>query len=263
MKKMKALIVEDERMAQAQLTRLLESRFPDIEVVAATGSVHDTVAYLAADPPIDVIFMDVELADGECFEIFRQVPVRAQVIMTTAYDTYAVKAFEAGSIDYLLKPIGEEALARAVGRCRERIAQQAAAGDATRGPAFDVEALLAAVGGRAPKPYKERFVVSVGERIIPVPAQSVAAFFSEDKANYLFTDEGERYLFERSLDALETELDPAEFFRISRGAIVARHAVRSVSRHFSGRLRLDLRPAPPFEPTVSRARVEDFLLWLE
>ncbi|MBO5545666.1 MAG: response regulator, partial [Bacteroidales bacterium] len=124
---MKALIVEDERMAQAQLTRLLESRFPDIEVVAATGSVGDTVAYLAADPPIDVIFMDVELADGECFEIFRQVPVRAQVIMTTAYDTYAVKAFEAGSIDYLLKPIGEEALARAVGRCRERIAQQAAA----------------------------------------------------------------------------------------------------------------------------------------
>ena len=130
MKKMKALIVEDERMAQAQLTRLLESRFPDIEVVAATGSVHDTVAYLAADPPIDVIFMDVELADGECFEIFRQVPVRAQVIMTTAYDTYAVKAFEAGSIDYLLKPIGEEALARAVGRCRERIAQQAAAANA-------------------------------------------------------------------------------------------------------------------------------------
>ena len=184
---MKALIVEDERMAQAQLVRLLKVHFPDIEVVQATDSVRATVEYLSADPPLDLIFMDVELSDGECFEIFRQVAVHAQVIMTTAYDSYALKAFEAGSIDYLLKPIGEDA----------------------------------------------------------------------------FTGSGERYLVESTLDALEGELDPERFFRISRGAIVARSAVRSVSRHFSGRLKLELQPAPPFEPTVSRARVDDFLKWLE
>ena len=229
---MKALIVEDERMAQIQLAHLLATRFPDIEVVHFTDSVRGTVAYLAADPPIDVIFMDVELSDGECFEIFRQIPVRAQVIMTTAYDMYAVKAFEAGSIDYLLKPIG-------------------------------VEALLSAMEGRQRKQYKERFVVYVGERIIPVRTEEIAYFFSEEKANYLYTSEGARYLVEATLDALEGELDPERFFRISRGAIVARSAVRSVSRHFSGRLRLDLQPAPPFEPTVSRARVDDFLKWLE
>ncbi len=257
MKKMKALIVEDERMAQAQLTRLLESRFPDIEVVAATGSVHDTVAYLAADPPIDVIFMDVELADGECFEIFRQVPVRAQVIMTTAYDTYAVKAFEAGSIDYLLKPIGEEALRRAVGRCRERVSAGAAQ------PGIDVQTLLAAVAGSTQKRYKERFLVYVGEQIIPVQTDRIACFFAEEKANYLLTDEGARYLVETTLDTLEQDLDPDRFFRVSRSAIVSRNAVKSVSRHFRGRLRLDLQPEPPFEPTVSRARVDDFLKWLE
>ena len=201
--------------------------------------------------------MDIELSDGDCFEIFRQVPVHPQVIMTTAYDSYALKAFEAGSIDYLLKPIGEEALRRAVGRCRER----ASAGGVPQG--IDVEALLAAVAERTQKRYKERFVVHVGEQIIPVQADGIAAFFSEDKANYLLTEGGERYLVEFSLDALDAELDPARFFRISRGAIVARSAVRSVSRHFSGRLRLDLQPAPPFEPTVSRARVEDFLTWLE
>ena len=253
---MKALIVEDEKMAQAQLVRLLGAHFPDIEVVHATDSVRSTVEYLAADPPIDLIFMDIELSDGDCFEIFRQVPVHAQVIMTTAYDSYALKAFEAGSIDYLLKPIGEEALRRAVGRCRERAAAGGAAG-------LDVEALLAAVAARAPRQYKERFVVYVGEQIIPVRTDDVAAFFSEEKANYLLTEGGERYLIDSSLDALEGELDPEHFFRISRGAIVARSAVRSVSRHFSGRLRLDLQPAPPFEPTVSRARVDDFLKWLE
>ena len=134
---MKALIVEDERMAQAQLVRLLAACFPDIEVVAATDSVRGTVDFLAADPPVDLIFMDVELSDGECFEIFRQVPVKAQVIMTTAYDSYALKAFEAGSIDYLLKPIGVEALVRAVGRCRERVASKAGG--------IDVEKLLASL----------------------------------------------------------------------------------------------------------------------
>lgn len=248
---MKALIVEDERMAQAQLARLLKTHFPDIEVVQCTASVEETVAYLAADPPLDLIFMDVELADGECFEIFRKVPVKARVIMTTAYDSYALKAFEAGSVDYLLKPIGEEELKRAVDRCRERM-----------GSSIDVEKLLAAV--TAPqKQYKERFLVYVGEQIIPVRTDEIASFFSEEKSNYLLTDEGKRYLIDSTLDALEGELDPAEFFRISRGAIVSRRSVRSVSRHFSGRLRVDLKPVPPFEPTVSRARVEDFLKWLE
>ena len=253
---MKALIVEDERMAQAQLVRLLKAHFPDIEVVQATDSVRSTVEYLSADPPLDLIFMDVELSDGECFEIFRQVAVHAQVIMTTAYDSYALKAFEAGSIDYLLKPIGEDALRRAVGRCRQRLQSAPAAG-------IDVEKLLAAVTGTAKKQYRERFVVYVGDRIIPVRTDEIAGFFSEEKANYLFTESGERYLVESTLDALEGELDPERFFRISRGAIVARSAVRSVSRHFSGRLKLELQPAPPFEPTVSRARVDDFLKWLE
>ena len=250
---MKALIVEDERMAQAQLARLLKTHIPDIEVVQCTASVAETVAYLAADPPIDIVFMDVELADGECFEIFRQVPVKARVIMTTAYDSYALKAFEAGSVDYLLKPIGEDALKRAVDRCRERTGA---------GNGLDVEKLLAAISAPQ-KQYKERFLVYVGEQIIPVRTAEIASFFSEEKSNYLLTDEGKRYLIESTMDALEEELAPEAFFRIARGAIVSRRSVRSVSRHFSGRLRLDLQPTPPFEPTVSRARVEDFLRWLE
>jgi len=118
---MRTLIVEDEVMAGNMLARTLTENFRDIEVVGITESVRASVDWLnahAADPP-DIIFMDVELSDGDCFEIFRQVEVRSQIIMTTAYDTYAVKAFETGSIDYLLKPIGLDALTRAVNRCRE------------------------------------------------------------------------------------------------------------------------------------------------
>ena len=109
---MKALIVEDEKMARMQLAKVLSSEFPDIEIVATTDSVSSTVAYLDGGPEPDVIFMDVELLDGNCFEIFRQTEVHSKVIMTTAYDTYAIKAFEVGGIDYLLKPIGLEALKR-------------------------------------------------------------------------------------------------------------------------------------------------------
>ena len=143
---MKALIVEDEVMAANMLARTLTGNFPDIEVVGITDSVRGTVEWLGSHASPDVIFMDVELSDGECFEIFRQTQVKSQIIMTTAYDTYAVKAFETGSIDYLLKPIALEALTRAVTRCRERVADN------------DIEAVLKVLADKAgnrPPPLQE------------------------------------------------------------------------------------------------------------
>ena len=116
---MKALIVEDEQMARARLIRMIETDFPEVEVVGQTDSITGTLDFLRLNGDPDIIFMDVELSDGDCFEIFRQRDVTSKVIMTTAYDSYAVKAFETGSIDYLLKPIGTAALQRAVRRCAE------------------------------------------------------------------------------------------------------------------------------------------------
>lgn len=255
---MKAYIIEDEQMARAQLMRLLAANFPDIEVVGSADSVTGAVEFLSTSPGIDVIFMDVELSDGDCFEIFRKLSVKTPVIMTTAYDSYAIKAFEAGSVDYLLKPVDLGPLQRAVGRVRERSAQ-----------AVDITALLAAIGSPAavpsapaPKQYKERSVVRAGDRIIPMTADEIAYFYSEDKANYLMTHEGEKYIIESTIEQLSSELDPAKFCRISRGCIVSRPAVKSVSRHFSGRYLVVATPPAPFEMTVSRARVEDFLSWL-
>ena len=248
---MKALIIEDEKMAQANLARLLKNSFPEMEIVAMIDSVRGAVEFLSARPKLDVIFMDVELSDGICFEIFRSVQISAPVIMTTAYDSYAVKAFEAGSIDYLLKPVDSDALLRAVGRARERLNASAS-----------IENLLSAMGQDS-KQYTEKSVVRCGDLIIPIQSSDIALFFSEDKANYLLTKNGERYLIESTIDSLEGELDPSKFYRISRGCIVAFSAIKSVSRTSTGRLVVISQPASPVELTVSRGRVEGFIAWLE
>lgn len=251
---MKALIVEDEIMASTRLARTLEENFPDVEVAGATDSVAATVEWLESHPAPDIIFMDVELSDGDCFEIFRQTEVRSKIIMTTAYDSYAIRAFEAGSVDYLLKPISLEALSRAVSRCRERR------------DSGDIAAVLRSLGGTVesrPPRYKRRWLVRLGDKIIPVDSGDVAYFYSEDKANCLVVADGSRYIVDYTMDSLEHRLDPDQFFRISRGCIVSRHAVKSVTRHLNGRLKLSVDPVCDTELLVSRARVDDFLAWLE
>lgn len=235
---MKALIVEDEAIARARLAKLITANFKGIEICGETDSIRATVEYVDTHPAPDIIFMDVELSDGDCFEFFRQRDLNSCIVMTTAYDAYAIKAFETGSLDYLLKPIGEEALARAVGRCRERCT------------------------GVAVKSYKDHLVVRVGEKYIPVSTAVMAYFLSEDKSNWLVLGDGTRYLVDSTMDALEKDLDPAQFFRISRGCIVSRSAVKSVLRYINGRLKLSLEPESSQDLLVARARVDDFLKWL-
>ena len=250
---MKVLIVEDEIMAQKSLTRVLMQNFSDMDIVGYADSIQSAVNWLT-DPKnsADVIFMDVELADGVCFEIFRQVDIKAKVIMTTAYDSYAVKAFEAGSIDYLLKPVDSTALKRAVARCR-----------ASGG--VDIESLMKALGGiGAPrKEYKERYIIRINDRIVPLETSNIAYIYSEDKNNYLVTFEGKKYIIDSSLDVIADEINPEQFFKISRSCIIAMKAIGSITKQAGGRLRLTAVPASDFEMTVSRSRVDDFLRWLE
>ncbi len=251
---MNVLIVEDEIMAQKSLARLLAQNFPDMKIVGYSSSIKSTVEWLRTpDNTADIIFMDVELSDGECFEIFRQFDVRSKVIMTTAYDSYALKAFEAGSIDYLLKPIDPAALKRAVARCR------------MSGGNIDVEALLKAVGSnfQNQKGYKERYIVKFNDRIIPLQTSNIAYIYSEEKTNYLVTFEDQKYIMDSSLDVISEELNPSEFFRISRSCILSLKAIGSIIKQQGGRLRVNATPRPSFEMTVSRSRVEDFLVWLE
>lgn len=251
---MNVLIVEDELMAQKSLQRVLLQNFPDMDIVGCTTSVKTTVEWLRKpENHADIIFMDVELSDGICFEIFRQTEVKAKVIMTTAYDSYALKAFEAGSVDYLLKPIDPDSLKRAVARCR------------MSGGRIDAEALLKVLGSAnvPKKEYKERYVVRFNDRIVPLQTSNIAYVYSEDKTNYLVTFDDQRYIIDSSLDVITEELDPEHFFRISRSCIVQMKAITSIIKQGGGRLKIVPEPKASFEMTVSRSRVDDFLTWLE
>lgn len=229
----RAMIIEDERMAREQLAHVLAANFPDLELVATSDSVKDSVKYLSENRQPDVIFMDIELLDGNAFEIFRRVDVKSSVIMTTAYDSYAIKAFETGSIDYLLKPISLDRLKQAIGRCRENIG------------------------------YRTILTIHCGKSIIPVSTDEIAFFFSEDKANYIMTFRKERYLIETKMEQLETELDPKKFFRISRGCILNRSALISTERADGGHLTVKSEPQAHFLLTVSRSRAGAFLKWID
>ena len=236
-------------MAQANLCRTLLREYSDIEVVGMTGSVKETLAWLSnPDNRPDVIFMDVELSDGDCFEIFREAEVNAKVVMTTAYDSYAVKAFEVNSIDYLLKPVEKEALDRAVERCRKSVTNT------------DVSALLTSLNEKPE--YRQRFMLRLNDKILPIPVDRIAYFISEDKMTWMYTSDGQKYVMDQSLDVISTELDPSTFFRISRNCIIASTAVRSIIKLQGGRLKINHLPECPSEILVSRSRSDDFLAWM-
>ena len=245
---MKALIIEDEPRARAHMISLLADNFPEVEVVGAIGSVKDSIQWLCANPAPDVIFMDVELSDGNSFEIFANIDVPAPVIMTTAYDQYAIRAFQVNAVDYLLKPIDVEDLKRSIGRV--------SAGETSRPES---------VRKMIDQAFKEKFLIKLNDRIVPVRASDIAYVYSESKNTYIVTSAGSSYVLDDSLDTIAASLDPASFFRISRSCIISEGVIDSVSRLMGGRLRRTLRPEFPAlaDFTVSRARVDDFLSWLE
>lgn len=254
---MKALIVEDEILSRNNLVNAVARMFDDVEIVGSQASVKGSVEFLKAHgSEVDIIFMDVELSDGMCFDIFSQVDITAKVIITTAYDNYAIRAFEINSIDYILKPIDPEALRRAVDRCRKALQESH-----RQAAAFDVDALRRALSGG--QSYKHRFVIHIGDRITVVNASDTAYFHAEEKCTYLVTVSGKRYIIDRTLNALQEELDPSCFFRISRSCIVAVDSIVSISRPSGGKMVLTLQPKPDFEVTVSRFRTNEFLDWLE
>ena len=254
---MKALIVEDEKLAQQTLMRALARNFTDIEVVAVTESVKGTLAWLRTPGNVvDLIFMDVELQDGSCFEIFKNETITAKVIMTTAFDKYAVRAFEAGSIDYLLKPFDDDALQRAVSRCRS-VSEN-----------FDVNVILSAMRRFArerssdQKTYRRRFIVRLGQKIIPIETSDVAYVYVEGKSKYIVKNDGTKYFFDQQMESILDELDPQVFFRISRNYIISSYAIKGIERIYGGRLKIIMDPPPETDMIVARSRVSDFMAWL-
>ena len=254
----KVLIVEDEIPAQVNLKKLIEKCCDNSQIVTTLTSVRSTIKWLEENPHgADVIFLDVELSDGISFDIFDKVEINAQVIITTAYDNYAVNAFRVKTLDYLLKPSTESDIRRAWERCKERIEQQSTP---------NLEALLDIVSkanATKDKEYKKRFIVKMGEKIIIIPVEDIAYCYSEDKSTYAVNRNGTRRLLDYSLDTVQEMLDPKIFFRISRSYIVSINSIENISKHLGTRLKLQLNPHTEDEVVVSRSRTSDFLEWLD
>jgi DNA-binding LytR/AlgR family response regulator len=246
---MRILLIEDELPAARQLTKLLLAYNPDFQVIDTLDSVEQSVRWLTTHPQPDLIFMDIQIADGLSFDIFRQVQVTSPVIFTTAFDQYAVQAFRVNAVDYLLKPIDVEYLGQAL----QKIENQ------TVSPQFDLAELTRFF---RPVEYRERFLVKNGQHFSYIQTADVAWFRSSDGLTQAYCTNGKKYLVDHPLDDLERVLDPKQFFRVNRHLTLCVQSIQKIHPHLNGRLKLDLTPDAHEEVFVSRDRVPEFKAWL-
>ena len=252
---MTALIVEDEKPAAEHLVRLLHECDHELSILHITDSVSQTVKWFKSNPVPDIMFLDIQLADGPSFEIFQQVDVQCPVIFTTAFEEYAIKAFKINSVDYLLKPVGMDELNFALGKFKGLDLQ--ASSNSLLGK--KVELLMQMMT----KEYKSRFIVNIGPRIKAIECTKINYFFSLEKSTFLCTDTGKTYDISYSLDQLEPQLDPAKFFRISRKYIVNIEAIQEIITYSSSRLKLIIKGSDDESILVSRRKINEFKEWLE
>ena len=248
---MKVIIFEDEPRAANHLERLLAKFAPNMAVIARLESVRNAIKYQHNNPEPELIFSVIQLADGLSFEIFNHLDVRCPIIFTTAYDHYAIEAFKTNGIDYLLKPIEEERLQKAIEK----------AGHFSLG--LFIEKLLAMNNPTFEKTYKSRFMVKLGDKIKSVPVEDILLFYSQEKATFIHTPEGRTYCIDYSLDQVEPMLDPEFFFRINRKYIVSIQACTYILAWTNSRLRLKIDGVDDPDIIVARERIQEFKNWLD
>jgi DNA-binding LytR/AlgR family response regulator len=247
---MKIVIIEDEFFSAEKLSHQLRKIDAAIEVVAILPSVERCLEWFKNNPEPDLIFSDIQLEDKESFELFRQLPIEAPIIYTTAFSDYALKAFKQNSVDYLLKPIDQEELRAALKKFENQ----------------EYRMLKKGLRYQAEKPkevFKERFLVKKGNGLAVIKTAEIAYFKSEQKLTFLVTFDNHKYVIEPTLDQLTEQVDAKKFNRISRSRLVSLDCIKKIHNHFNGRLKLELHPPEEEEVFVSRERVQAFKDWLD
>lgn len=251
---MQALIIEDEKPAARRLARMLEQE--GVEVTDTLHSVEESILWFSQNEAPQLIFLDIQLSDGLSFEIFDTVSVNSPIIFTTAYDEYALQAFKLNSIDYLLKPIDQEDLHTA-------LAQYKNMSPVNHPVQMDFEDIRKLLVNPLEREYKMRFTARVGPHIKIIQADEVECFYSENKGTYAATVEGRSYLLDTTLEQLEQELSPKQFFRVSRKFYVHIDHIADIIAYTNSRLKIKMKRFREGEIIVSRERVRDFKFWLE
>ncbi len=249
---MKVLIIEDEKIASEKLRSMLLEIDPKIVVIAQLDSIKESVEFLLHNS-VDLIFLDIQISDGISFSIFEQVEVKTPIIFTTAYDQYAIKAFQLNSIGYLLKPIRKQELQDCLQKLHEL----------KNSFSIDFETLLAQIQGKEHL-YKKRFLIQIGDKIKKIEIDEISYFYAWEKGVSLRTKKGNSYPLEYTLDKLETMIDPQLFFRINRKYLIHINSIVTMIAYSRGRVKLELDPVADdeFDTIVSVDRSAEFKKWL-
>jgi two-component system response regulator LytT len=247
---MRILIVEDETAAYENLVDILGKIDPDIQITGYTESVRQTVRWLKTNKIPDLILMDIHLSDGSAFSIFKSIRVETPIIFITAYDEYAIEAFKVNSIDYLLKPIKEEDMIRALDKFRKL----------TR---HDIVKYLSQITQLAiSTKYKNKILVPVRDKLQPVDLGEISFFYSTEKKTKIFLKNGKSYPYSRSLEQIETSLNPADFIRANKQFIISRSSVKNITIWFDSRLLINIDVEPPERIYVSKNKAAKFKAWI-
>lgn len=248
---MRVVIIEDETAAAQNLSAILHKVCPDIEIVATIDTVVDSVEFFRSSPSLDLVFMDIHLADGSSFRIFDSVKPPVPIIFTTAYDQYAIEAFKVNSIDYLLKPINEEGVKRAIDKWQFLTSTERS----------DYSSRVDNLANN--RPNEQVFLVHFRDKIIPLKTEDIAFLHTFEERVTAYCHNGERYQIDFTLEALQSKLSSEEFFRANRQFIISRKAVGDISVWFGSRLTVNLTIETPERIVIPKARVHDFKDWLK
>jgi DNA-binding LytR/AlgR family response regulator len=250
---MNIIIIEDEKPAARLLKRKVEKL--GLQVNQMLHSVEESIHWFNTNPHPDLIFLDIQLSDGLSFEIFETLDIKSAVIFTTAYDEYALRAFKLNSIDYLLKPIDEYDLETAVNKFKAR-------NESVPNLSLDFEKIKKMLVNPMDRNYKKRFTIKMGQQLKMINIEEVECFYSENKGTYLHTIDNRNYLLDNTLEQLETELDPNDFYRVSRKFIIPMKGIKEIQIYSNSRLKVILSTYKEDEIIVARERVNDFKVWL-
>jgi len=251
---MKTIIIEDEDFAARRLENLIRECDSSIEILAQLPSVSESVKWLKVNPHPDLIFLDIQLEDDLSFAIFEQVKVQSQIIFTTAFDEYAIKAFKLKSIDYLLKPIIKDELCNAIKKYREMTVPIH--------QTIDLSSIYSLISLQNIT-YKQRFSITVGQKIKTFSIPEIAYFYSTEGISFMVLNNKSEYPVDDSIEVLTQQLNPKDFFRINRKYLVKIDSIANVHIYPKSHLKLELSPLPPEEVFVSIDKVTAFKKWLD
>jgi two-component system, LytTR family, response regulator LytT len=247
---MKILIVEDETAAYENLVDILSSMGSDIEITGYTESISQTIKWLKANPNPDLIFMDIHLSDGSAFSIFSKIKLEVPIIFTTAYDEYAIEAFKVNCIDYLLKPIKVEEMKRALDKFRKWTQK-------------DILNYLTYLTNLTATPrFKDKLLIPVKDQLQPLDLNEVSCFYTSDKNTQIYLKNGKSSPYSKTLEQIESTLNPKDFIRANKQFIIARKSVKNITIWFDNRLLITLDIEPPERIYVSKNKAAEFKAWI-